>query len=59
MEHNIIQEKDLRPVSGFAMLAALIFGYCASTYLFIAGVIGLATERFLSGGLMFGAAFLG
>ena len=53
------QEKVLRPTGGFFMLFVIILGQLFSTAAFVVGVILLASEAFLAGGLLFGGSFIG
>jgi len=59
MEKRIIQEKELRPASGFPMLFAVIIGQIVSTVAFVFGVIHLDSVRPVSGGILLGASMLG
>lgn len=59
MKQNNINEKDLRPFRGFLMLFVVLAGLTASTVAFVFGIIHLADERFLSGGIMLCTSILG
>ena len=58
MQQDIVKEKELRPLNGFILLILLIVAEIAATALFILGVVKLAGEEFLSGGIMFCAGML-
>ena len=58
MDQNVVKERELRPISGFFMLFVVIIGLIASTVVFVLGIIHLASELFLSGGIMLGAGML-
>ena len=59
MHNQVENERIIKPINGMGMLILLIIGELASTLLFVFGVIGLANERYTSGGIMLGAAMLG
>ncbi|MCL2281553.1 MAG: SPFH domain-containing protein [Dehalococcoidia bacterium] len=54
-----IKEKTLNPANGFLMLFVGLIGLIASTVACVFGIIHLAAEKFLSGGIIFGASMLG
>ncbi|MCL2707119.1 MAG: SPFH domain-containing protein [Dehalococcoidia bacterium] len=59
MEPNVVIEKELRPASGFLMLFLVILGFIVSTVAFVFGVVYLAKEVFVLGGILLGGSILG
>ena len=55
---NAVNEKEIRPVSGFLILFVLIIGFVASTAAFVIGIINLSSERFLLGGILLSLGIL-
>jgi regulator of protease activity HflC (stomatin/prohibitin superfamily) len=59
MENIVVNEKVLKPVSGFVMLFVVIAGFLASTASFVFGIILLAGGQSVSGGILFISGFVG
>jgi len=58
MNKNAITEKELHPVSGFLMMFIVIIGELVGTAAFVIGIIRIAEETFLAGGILFGVGVL-
>ena len=59
MEQNVVQEKELRPVSGLLMLFVVIIGWIAATAAFVFSVIYLSGGRYVAGGILLTAGIVG
>jgi len=59
MKQAIVQEKILRPLNGFVMLAIVVLGFIISTVAFVFGIIYMEIGLSASGTLMFMAGMVG
>ena len=58
LNKSSIQEKELKPISGFIMMFVIIIGELIGTVGFVIGVVWLAEEIYLVGGVTMGVGIL-
>ena len=58
LNKSSIQEKELKPISGFIMMFVIIIGELIATVAFVVGVVWLEKEIYLAGGVTMGVGIL-